>query len=173
VIKTASWLNQNLFSDRPISSGTLTALKDVSLERAAELLEEVQAKADYVRNPSGFIQAAVKREDVALGAKKRQQWLWMRQQHEDTRQGKEEDRWFQQHQESWDEEGRATSNRDGDWTCPRCTNRNHASRVVCTECNLAKKLFWAGDWICYECKSHNYSRRRDCFKCQSPKTDPN
>jgi len=65
VEKRATWLNANVFGDRPIDEEAMAALAGMGVGRAMELFKEVEEKAGQVKNPSGYLKAAAAREGFA------------------------------------------------------------------------------------------------------------
>jgi len=61
--------------------------------------------------------------------------------------------------------------KEGDWSCPGCSNHNYSSRVECNKCGAVKEGFRKGDWICKSCKNHNYANKMQCNKCNAPRND--
>lgn len=62
VSRRARWLNENLFQDRPIDQEAISAMGSLAIPRAMELFKDVEEKAAQLRNPGGYLKAAVSRE---------------------------------------------------------------------------------------------------------------
>lgn len=62
VWRRASWLNNNVFPDRPIDEEAIAAMSSLNVARAMELFKEVEEKAANLRNPGGYLKVAVSRE---------------------------------------------------------------------------------------------------------------
>ncbi|CAK9081209.1 unnamed protein product [Durusdinium trenchii] len=62
VHRRASWLNANVFPDRPIDEEAIAMLKALGAARAMELFKDIEEKKEQVRNPSGYLKTAVARE---------------------------------------------------------------------------------------------------------------
>jgi len=67
VRKRATWLNENVFVDRPIDDNAIAAMAGLSTHRAMELFKEVETKGDDVKNPSNYLSAATRREGAGQG----------------------------------------------------------------------------------------------------------
>ena len=67
--KRARWLNHNVFTERPIDSSAIAAMAELDVRRAMDLFKELEDKADQIRNPGGYLKAAVGREDHGKGPK--------------------------------------------------------------------------------------------------------
>jgi len=61
VRRRGSWLNSNVFGDNPIDDDAMSAMEALDLGSAMDLFKDVESKAGEVKNPSGYLQAAVKR----------------------------------------------------------------------------------------------------------------
>jgi len=61
------WLNNNVFVHSPLDAETTEALASLSLQRALEMLKELEGKGSEVKNPSGYMKAAVSREQTGYG----------------------------------------------------------------------------------------------------------
>ncbi|CAE7775065.1 FTSH10 [Symbiodinium pilosum] len=62
-----TWLNKNVFVHSPLDAEAIEALASLSLERALDMLKELEGKGSEVKNPGGYIKAAVKREHTGYG----------------------------------------------------------------------------------------------------------
>lgn len=65
VHKRATWLNVHVFADNPIDDEAIAAVAGMGIPRAMELFKEIEEKAGQLRNPSGYLKTAARRE--ALG----------------------------------------------------------------------------------------------------------
>jgi len=76
VSRRARWLNENVFTDRPIDEEAIQAMGSLPMPRAMELFQEVEDKAAQLRNPGGYLKVAVSREGTqarpAIYAQQRQ-----------------------------------------------------------------------------------------------------
>eukprot|EP00930_Biecheleria_cincta_P031078 TRINITY_DN2155_c0_g1_i1.p1 TRINITY_DN2155_c0_g1~~TRINITY_DN2155_c0_g1_i1.p1 ORF type:complete len:806 (-),score=183.07 TRINITY_DN2155_c0_g1_i1:98-2284(-) len=63
--RRATWLNSNVFPDRPIDQDALGAMLGMGVSRALELFKEIEEKADQMKNPSGYLKKAAQREGLA------------------------------------------------------------------------------------------------------------
>lgn len=61
------WLNNNVFAYNPLDAETTEALASLSLQRALEMLKELEGKGSEVKNPSSYMKAAVSREQSGYG----------------------------------------------------------------------------------------------------------
>merc|ERR1712066_13442 len=61
VRRRGTWLNSNVFIDNPIDEDALAAMEVLDVGSAMELFKDVESKIGEVKNPSGYLQAAVKR----------------------------------------------------------------------------------------------------------------
>ncbi|CAE7504085.1 FTSH10 [Symbiodinium sp. CCMP2592] len=61
--RRASWLNGNVFPDRPIDEEAIVAMKSLGGARAMELFKEVEEKFEQIRNPSSYLKTAAAREN--------------------------------------------------------------------------------------------------------------
>eukprot|EP00434_Breviolum_minutum_P019066 symbB.v1.2.016807.t2/scaffold1292.1/size223628/5 len=68
VSRRARWLNENVFQDRPMDDEAIEAMGSLPMSRAMELFKEVEEKAGQLRNPGGYLKAAVSREGQAPAA---------------------------------------------------------------------------------------------------------
>lgn len=76
--KRCTWLNGNVFGAGGIDHEAFAALESLPLQRALELLKDVEAKGGQVRNPSGYLKTSVQREGSGggqEGAAKRTRFL--------------------------------------------------------------------------------------------------
>jgi len=62
VHKRATWLNANVFKDRQIDQDAIAAMSSLGVSRAFELFKEIEAKADQMKNPSGYLKKAAQNE---------------------------------------------------------------------------------------------------------------
>lgn len=60
--KRAAWLSANVFWNGPIDEEAVAAMKGMGVTRAMELFSELEAKAPDIKNPSGYLKTAAKRE---------------------------------------------------------------------------------------------------------------
>ncbi|CAE7606202.1 FTSH10 [Symbiodinium natans] len=60
--RRASWLNANVFPDRPIDDEAIAAMSGLGAARAMELFKDVEEKQGQVRSPSGYLKTAASRE---------------------------------------------------------------------------------------------------------------
>lgn len=60
--KRATWLNNNVFSDRRIDEEAVAAMQGMGASRAMELFKEIEEKADSIKNPSSYLKKAARRE---------------------------------------------------------------------------------------------------------------
>eukprot|EP00435_Cladocopium_sp_Y103_P075108 s194_g54.t1 len=60
--RRATWLNSNVFQDRPIDQEAIQALTTVGTARAMALYKDVEEKQEQVKNPSGYLKTAVARD---------------------------------------------------------------------------------------------------------------
>lgn len=63
--KRITWLNANVFPDRPIDTEATGAMFGLGISRAFELLKEIEGKAQELRNPTGYLKTAAMREGLA------------------------------------------------------------------------------------------------------------
>eukprot|EP00428_Durinskia_dybowskii_P024469 CAMPEP_0170253902 /NCGR_PEP_ID=MMETSP0116_2-20130129/26795_1 /TAXON_ID=400756 /ORGANISM="Durinskia baltica, Strain CSIRO CS-38" /LENGTH=468 /DNA_ID=CAMNT_0010504893 /DNA_START=94 /DNA_END=1500 /DNA_ORIENTATION=- len=68
VAKRAAWLNSRVFASSPIDREAVAAIVGMGAARASELLKEVEEKAGNIKNPSGYLKVAAKREGVVPAA---------------------------------------------------------------------------------------------------------
>lgn len=64
--RRASWLNTNVFPDRPIDEEAIAAMKGLGGARAMELFKEVEEKFEQIRNPSSYLKTAAARENPSV-----------------------------------------------------------------------------------------------------------
>eukprot|EP00435_Cladocopium_sp_Y103_P075371 s194_g57.t1 len=57
-----TWLNANVFGYAPLDEETREAAASVPLDRALEILKDLEGKSATVQNPSGYVKASIKRE---------------------------------------------------------------------------------------------------------------
>eukprot|EP00913_Durusdinium_trenchii_P019553 g18380.t1 len=57
-----TWLNGNVFTAAPLDQEAREAAASLPLERALEILKDLEGKSTSVSNPSGYVKAAVRRE---------------------------------------------------------------------------------------------------------------
>jgi len=76
--RRATWLNKNVFQDRPIDGDALGAMMGMGVARALELFKEIEEKG--VRNPSGYLTTAAQREGLAPAGPATQQVMGARMQ---------------------------------------------------------------------------------------------
>jgi hypothetical protein len=62
VVVRVQWLNEVLFSAKPIDGYAVAAMVGMGLDRAEELFMELVEKSGSIRNPSGFLKAAARRQ---------------------------------------------------------------------------------------------------------------
>jgi hypothetical protein len=62
VVKRAQWLNEKLFSAKPIDEDAVAAMVGMGRDRAMELFKELEEKSGSIKNPSGYLKAAARRE---------------------------------------------------------------------------------------------------------------
>lgn len=60
--KRCTWINGNVFPDTPIDKEAIDALGTLDIQRAFHILKQLEEKGEQVKNPSGFLKAAVGRE---------------------------------------------------------------------------------------------------------------
>lgn len=65
--RRATWLNANVFADRPIDQEAVAAMISLGIGRAFELFKEIEAKADQMKSPSGYLKKAASREGSGGG----------------------------------------------------------------------------------------------------------
>lgn len=84
--RRCTWLNANVFWQGAIDWAALAALSAIDVGRALDMLKDVEAKADSIGNPSGYLKNAVQREgsggelwkrttDIDTRIQKRCTWL--------------------------------------------------------------------------------------------------
>lgn len=62
VHKRAKWLSENVFQGKPIDDEAIAAMASLDVGRAMEMFKEMEEKGDQIKNPSGYLKAAVKNE---------------------------------------------------------------------------------------------------------------
>lgn len=60
--KIACWLSDKVFAGRRIDDEAVAAMQGMGIARAMELFREIEEKADQVKNPSGYLKSAARRE---------------------------------------------------------------------------------------------------------------
>eukprot|EP00446_Apocalathium_sp_SHHI-4_P054275 CAMPEP_0177374656 /NCGR_PEP_ID=MMETSP0368-20130122/44274_1 /TAXON_ID=447022 ORGANISM="Scrippsiella hangoei-like, Strain SHHI-4" /NCGR_SAMPLE_ID=MMETSP0368 /ASSEMBLY_ACC=CAM_ASM_000363 /LENGTH=360 /DNA_ID=CAMNT_0018838267 /DNA_START=16 /DNA_END=1095 /DNA_ORIENTATION=- len=63
----ADWLNEHVFTDRPIDDDAIAAMMGMGMKRALELFKEIEEMGDQVKSPSGFLKSAARREGLGPG----------------------------------------------------------------------------------------------------------
>eukprot|EP00933_Yihiella_yeosuensis_P028586 TRINITY_DN22436_c0_g1_i1.p1 TRINITY_DN22436_c0_g1~~TRINITY_DN22436_c0_g1_i1.p1 ORF type:complete len:650 (+),score=184.54 TRINITY_DN22436_c0_g1_i1:72-2021(+) len=62
--KRITWLNANVFQDKPLEPDAIEFVASVGIGRAFELLKDLEEKGSEIRNPSSWVIGAVKRESA-------------------------------------------------------------------------------------------------------------
>ena len=55
-------VEQEFFKSSPIDGEVVAAMRGMGLQRAMELFREIEEKSDKMRNPSGYLKTAARRE---------------------------------------------------------------------------------------------------------------
>ncbi|CAJ1441187.1 unnamed protein product [Effrenium voratum] len=66
--RRAAWLNDKVFTDRPIDDEAVAMMGSLSIARAMELFKEVEEKQLQVKNPSGYLKTACANDAAGAGA---------------------------------------------------------------------------------------------------------
>eukprot|EP00927_Polykrikos_kofoidii_P053073 TRINITY_DN4721_c0_g1_i1.p1 TRINITY_DN4721_c0_g1~~TRINITY_DN4721_c0_g1_i1.p1 ORF type:complete len:546 (+),score=118.86 TRINITY_DN4721_c0_g1_i1:166-1638(+) len=64
VHRRCTWLNANVFWQGSINEKVVAALSSIDMDRAMEMLQDVESKAQRVSNPGGFLMNACRREGM-------------------------------------------------------------------------------------------------------------
>jgi len=60
--KRARWLSTNVFTSNPIDDEAVAAMQGMGIARAMELFKEIEEKSGQVKNPSGYLKGAARRD---------------------------------------------------------------------------------------------------------------
>lgn len=71
VQKRAQWLNDNIFTVTPIDENAIESAASADLGKAMALFKELEEKADEIKNPSAFLQKALRRDAASFPAGQR------------------------------------------------------------------------------------------------------